>query len=390
MLFQAIGAEYTFGQALRLLGMRGKKDAVKLLTTKLGERYGGEATLYYKGRAALAEAVRLATGGEGSVAVSAFTCYSVPQAVWAAGVQVVYVDVREEDLQFGASELAAALKKHPDIKAVIVQNTLGIPAEMAAIEAAARKQGIVIIEDLAHTVGATYDDGREVGTVGDLTMLSFGRDKAIDTVNGGALIIRNRDFGLDRRPNALPNRLQRLRDRLYPLIAVKTRMLYRIGLGKYFLAGVYKLGLAVRSADGDVDVTQRLPRWHAQRAMAAFESLDKKVAGRRETAGEYERQLNLQPVKAALASGAVPIRLPLLVDDRDKTLQALKQAGIYVQDVWYDTPVSPERYYAKAKFDEAVCPVATQVAARIMNLPTHSKVRTKDIAHIARVLGGKR
>ena len=191
MIFQALGARYGFVAAVKHAFAHGTEHDSERLRQALVKRYGGEAVLYQKGRSALAAAIRIATGGGGSVAISGLTCYSMVQAVEAAGCTPVFVDIREKDLHFGAKELTTAIKKHPDVKAVVIQNMLGIPADIMAIAAVAKENKIALIEDLAHSAGAQYADGREVGTVGDITMLSFGRDKAIDSVNGGALVVRN-------------------------------------------------------------------------------------------------------------------------------------------------------------------------------------------------------
>ena len=60
-----------------------------------------------------------------------------------------------------------------------------------------------------------------------------------------------------------------------------------------------------------------------------------------------------------------------LVDNRDATLKELRAAGYYFDGFWYERPVSPERYYKKVHFDEKSCPIATEVARQIVNLPVY-------------------
>lgn len=387
MLFQAIGARYSLGGALRYLLGYGTRADHDQLTQLLELRYQGEVTLYRKGRAALAEAVRLATGGEGTVLVSGLTCYSVPQAVEATGAAVRYVDIAIESLQLSVDTLEAALKVTPHVKAVVVQNMLGIPADMAAIERLAATYKFHIIEDLAHSAGAHYADGREVGTVGDITMLSFGRDKAIDSVNGGALVVRRTDLkGKATQPSRLPRLRDRLRDRLYPLIAWKTRWLYAIGFGKYIMATAIRMKLVVRSADGPVLISERLPYWQARTALRQLERLDDTVRGRQEVTKWYRELLPIAFPEAATASGASLARIPVLLDNRDHVIYQLLKAGVHVQDIWYDVPVSPQRYFEKAHYPTRDNPVSVEVADRLINLPTHHKVTRRDVETIARVL----
>lgn len=387
MLFQSIGAHYSYGVALRHFFTIGDKRSTRALEAALAKRYAGEVTLYSKGRAALAEAIRIATGGSGKVAISGLTCYSVVQAVEAAGCTPVYVDIRTSDLHFGPSELEASFAKHNDIAAVIVQNMLGIPCDIIGIEAVATAHRAFLIEDLAHSAGAKYSDGREVGTVGDVTMLSFGRDKAIDTVNGGALIVRRPEIIVQMRPAVhQPSFMVQLRDRLYPLLAWHVRTLSHIKLGLPLLALASKLKLTTRSADGDVDVTVALPGWQAKRASQELAALDQRAVRRRDKRVLYLNDLRQYIPEAALGDGVVPIRVPLLVDNRSAVLAALKKEQFFVQDIWYDVPVSPVRFYHKAHYIEENCPVAVEVARRIINLPTHQYVTSEQAAHMARII----
>ena len=378
MIFQAMGAKYTFSSVTRYLFAGGNESDSDKLRQALKNHYSGEVTLYHKGRAALAEAIRLATGGEGGVAISGLTCYSVVQAVKAAGCTPIFIDINEDDLQFSADEL----RKHKDIKAVVIQNMLGLPADIVSIERATREMNAVLIEDLAHSAGASYSDGREVGTVGDITMLSFGKDKAIDVVNGGALIIRG-DYKA-KQPTKAPK--HQMKDRLYPSIAWWTRVFYPIGLGKYIMALAIKLSLVSRSADGEVDTAEMLPHWQAKLALRQIENLSNIAKERHQKAKIYIENLQKTVPKAVKQAGSAPARLPLLVDNRDRVIAALHGNGIQANDIWYDVPVSPIRFYKKANYSEKDCPVAVNVASRLINLPTHERITSENIIKITEIV----
>lgn len=387
MLFQAMGARYTFVGALRHLCVIGSRAQTERLRLVLGEKYDGEAVLYHKGRAALAEAVRLVTDGSGKVAVSGLTCYSLVQAVEAAGAEAVYVDINTDELHFGADELAQAFKQHPDIKAVIVQNMLGIPVDIAGIQNVVHKHGALLIEDLAHSTGAHYKDGREVGTVGDITMLSFGKDKAIDTVNGGALIVRSETHkaGLAY-PKSKVGLHDQFRDRIYPLVAWTARKLYPVGLGRYVMAGAIRVRLVVRSADGAVNSNEALPAWQAHLAYEQFVRLNETVAARQAKVELYRTLLKRELPAGTHTQGASLIRVPLLIENRDEVIRHLAAVGVHAEDVWYDIPVSPKRFYGRAHYSETENPVSVDTAARLVNLPTHEGVSDHDIQTIAAVI----
>ncbi len=383
MLFQSLGGRYTFRDAVRHLTVHGNETHRELLRKALTQRYDGEATLYHKGRAALSEAIRLATGGSGNVAVSGLTCYTVVQAVQAAGCRPVFVDIDEKTLQPSVANLDAACQQY-NVRAIILQHMLGIPADIDGLEQMAQKHSSILIEDLAHSAGATYPDGREVGTVAPYTVLSFGRDKALDAVNGGALIIRT-GVPIDRQPAKSVRISAALRDRMYPLLTCLTRGCYRVG-GKYIMAIAMRLGLVTRSADGGVDVSEAMSGWQAAVAYREVICLESTVAHRRVILEVYSQSLKKPLPKGLLRNGVSPIRVPLLVSNRQVIIKALNNAGVHGLDSWYDVPVGPERFFSEVHYPADKCPVAVSVARRIMNIPTHRRIGANDAQYIAFII----
>lgn len=383
MLFLSAGSNYTFKQALGHCFARGRSEDSAKLQKALVDRYAGQkALLFARGRDALAAAVRTATGGSGAVIVTSLTCYSVIDAVKVAGCEVVYADISSETLQFDAATLRAALAD-VEAKAVIVQNTLGIPSDIDEIIEVAREHGLVVIEDIAHAAGGRYSDGREIGTVGDMTMLSFGRDKFLDTVSGGALVIRTERVPSTLRPPVeFPGRMWQFRDRIYPLIGWTARVVSPIGLGGIVNRLSYILRLANRSADAPANPDMRLPHWQAKRAHMQVENMSATVEQRRARQAKYlEALAHLSPRSSSNA-----VRLPLLVENTHEVIMALRRAGFFTKDRWYEVPVSPERLYAQVGFDEAAHPVVTEVAKHVINLPTHQFVRDDDIAKMIEIV----
>ena len=92
--------------------------------------------------------------------------------------------------------------------------------------------------------------------------------------------------------------------------------------------------------------------------------LERKIA-------KFEAKLALKQLKRLKKSGEAPIREFCLVRNRAEVLKKLQAKGYYFGGFWYEKPVSPERYYKKVHFPEDKCPVATEVATKIINLPTY-------------------
>jgi perosamine synthetase len=74
----------------------------------------------------------------------------------------------------------------PRTRAVIPVHWAGYPCDMMEINRIAKENNIVVIEDAAHALGATYND-KPIGTLSDLTCFSFQAIKHLTTGDGGAV-----------------------------------------------------------------------------------------------------------------------------------------------------------------------------------------------------------
>lgn len=351
------------GRIIRHTFATGSKKDYDNLKEYLAKRYHvneNHVFLYHNGRSAIAAGLKVTVpkknGEHPGVVLTALTCYAVVEAIKAAGFEPVFADIDPKTLHFNGETLEKTLKKHRNIRAVIVQNNLGYPADIESIEEVIRKNELVLVEDLAHCAGILYKNGKEAGMLGDFTALSFGKGKSIDVISGGALILRSdeityvdhgrfktKEVRLPKEPIKKPTKGDQYRDRFYPLFGALIRFFYRFHLGKYFTSFLIKTHQLKRSADATLDLKTRLTYWQAKEVLEEFKKIPK---------------------------NRPPLREFYFVDDRDLTLNELERAGFIMNDTWYDVPVSPERYYKKSNFPEKECPVAMGVAKHIVNLPT--------------------
>lgn len=363
MFFLGQAANYR-GKVLGHTFATGSKRDFDALKKHLAKRYKvseENVLLYHNGRSALTAGMKAVVpkknGEHPGILITSLTCYAVVEAVKAAGFTPVFADIDPKTLHFNGETIEKALKKHKDVKAIIVQNNLGYPADIKSIKTAARRHNLVLIEDLAHCAGISYKDGKEAGTVGDFAALSFGKGKSIDTISGGALVIRTKEVTyvergrfktkevkMPKEPTKKPKFGDRFRDRFYPLFGKMIRFFYFFRLGRLFTSFLLKTHQIKRSADADLDLKVRLTYWQAKLALRQLESLPE---------------------------NRPPIREFYLVDDREIVLNELEREGFVMNDTWYDIPVSPERYYKKVKYPETECPIAVETAKHIVNLPTH-------------------
>ena len=329
------------GGALKYIFARGNAGDIQALQKYLAMRYSGEAVATKNGRSALALALKAYFKKGDKILVNGFTCYAVVEAVEAAGCVPVYADIEADNLNFSVKTLSRVAD---GCRGIIIQNTMGNPVDIEGIEKFAEKNKLVIIEDLAHSVGVRYKNGREVGTVGAATVLSFGKDKSVDTVSGGAIIYRHPCKGRVKALEIHPQKSDILRARWYPLFGKVARGLTRIHLGGAWMRMLLKLHFVEKSADNRLDLSRGIAPYQAKLALPQLKTLEKPQGRLRDYA---------------------------FVRDRRRTLAELKEAGYYFDALWYERPVSPERYYRKVDFPEESCPVAVEVARTIVNIPTY-------------------
>jgi dTDP-4-amino-4,6-dideoxygalactose transaminase len=351
MKFLSWGYNFTFRRAWRHRFIRGRKSDRAALTNYLNEEYGGKSYLYYNGRSALAVALKTLLGPKvvgAKIGVNAYTCYAVVQAVREVGAKVVYLDIDRKTCNFTAKTLAETVKTQR-LAAVIVQNTLGVVSPMPEIERIAKIAKLKIIEDLAHSVGLKYKDGRKVGTVGDATFFSFGRGKPVDAEHGAALVLR-KSFAEAKIyvPTKLASRRQRCRDRKYPLRGWWVRKLYRFfALGKIIAWWSKKTGAVRGSVEGKPEPFVTMANWQARLIL---------------------EQLKNKPRMN---------RLPLLVENRDQVLKALAKRGYYFYEIWWDVAVSPRRLFSQVGYDAKKTPIAYEVGEKMLNIPTDLTAKQK-------------
>lgn len=386
-IFNSLGSNYNLDFVLK--GFTGlNRDKSSSLRSFLENKYKGKVILVYKGREALELALRLLDlPNNSSVVVNGFTCYAVYKAIANANLTPCYLDITEKDLNFSPDTLRSELKKNSNIKVVIIQNTLGYPCDVEEVIKICRERKIFLIEDLAHSIGTTYNDRQEAGQVGDFTILSFSQDKIIDSVSGGALVIRNKDYQQKELPSLekITNKQQFI-DRFYPFFTFVIRATYQIEVGKLIHAVLKKSGL-LSSPMGEENVNRLfdLPNWYSSLAYGELQNLQGNLAHRREIAFVYAREINPEILMESVINSipmSTNLRFPIFVKNRLSLIKYLKNYGIYVSDIWYDAPIAPKKYMSMTDYKNQ-CPESEKISEEILNLPTHQNVSEKQAKEIS-------
>lgn len=108
------------------------------------------------------------------------------QAIKAARAEPVFCDIDERTLGIDVEKAEQLIG--PRTRAVIGMDYDGIPCALANLEVMARRNGLVVIHDAAHSLGSRLK-GRSMGNYGDITVFSFDPVKLITCIDGGALVV---------------------------------------------------------------------------------------------------------------------------------------------------------------------------------------------------------
>lgn len=174
------------------VGRRGS-DPRPALAAALRERYQADATILCgSGTDALQLGLRTALARARQppvLALPAFSCFDVAAAAVANGARIAFYDIDPLTLGPDPESLEQALAAGAGV--VVVSPLYGMPVAWDEIQAQCGRHGAVVVEDSAQGAMARWR-GRLLGSMGEISIISFGRGKGWTGGQGGALLLRSR------------------------------------------------------------------------------------------------------------------------------------------------------------------------------------------------------
>ena len=125
------------------------------------------------------------------VIMPSFTFPSSANAFVLRGARPVFIDIRPDTLNMDERLIESAISART--RAIVPVHYAGSACEMDTIMEIAGRHQLLVIEDAAQCIGATYK-GRALGTIGHLGAYSFHSTKNIHCGEGGALLINDESF----------------------------------------------------------------------------------------------------------------------------------------------------------------------------------------------------
>jgi len=142
-------------------------------------------------------ALELGNGDE--VITTPNTFVATSNSILYVGAKPVFVDIDPKTLNIDVERIEDTIKISKNIKAIFPVHFAGLPCDMKQIKKLADKYNLAVVEDAAHALGATYNNGNKVGNCeyADMTCFSFHPVKGIAAGEGG--MITTNDFDIYRK-----------------------------------------------------------------------------------------------------------------------------------------------------------------------------------------------
>lgn len=283
----------------------------------------------------------------GEVIFPANTFVATAEAIARIGAIPVPVDVDPDFLLIDPSAVADAVT--PKTQAIMPVHLFGQTAFVEALEPIASATGAVIVEDAAQSQGATRF-GRAAGTLGLVAGTSFYPGKNLGAAGDAGSVLTGDDE-----------------------VAARVRM-----LGDH--------GSAVKYAHEVIGMNSRLDAIQAVVLRTKLTRLAAWNERRREAARRYGELLAGIPglTLPSSADGNVDVwhLYVIRLDDRDRVLRALNEAGIGA-GMHYPTPIHLTGAFAHLGYGPGSFPVAEEAAGRILSLPLYPHITPAQQEHVA-------
>jgi perosamine synthetase len=311
------------------------------------------------GTAALHAAVFAAGIGLGDeVIVPPLTFAASANCVLYQGGTPVFADVQPDTLNIDPAAVAAAITSRT--RAIVAVDYSGQPADLEELHAIARQHNLVLLEDAAHAIGATYKE-QPVGAISDVTTFSTHPVKHITTGEGGVITTND---------ERLAERMRWFRNH-----GITTDHRQRAEKGGWFYEMV-ALGY-----------NYRLPDINCALGLSQLRKLDGWLKHRQSIANRYDEAfqalsevypLTIKPDREP-AWHIYPVLLETsrLRKDRAQIFAALRAENIGV-NVHY-IPVYWHPYYTDLGYQRGLCPIAEDTYERLITLPIFPAMTDQDV-----------
>ena len=310
-------------------------------------------SLFTNGHLAL-EAAIAALKLTGEVITTPFTFASTTQAIVRNGLTPVFCDINEDDYTIDISKIETLITDKTS--AIIPVHVYGNVCNVYEIEKIAKKYGLKVIYDAAHTFGVRVGD-RGIASFGDASMFSFHATKVFNTIEGGCVTYSD---------DSLTDRLR---------------------IQKNF-------GMADSEHYPEVAGNAKMNEFQAAMGLCNLRHVDEEIAKRKRVVDRYIERLSGVPgikpwheqdnVKHNYAYFPVVFDKEIFGKSRDEVTAKLAENNIFARKYFY--PITSEFGCYKGLFDIQETPLAKRISENVLTLPLYVDLALDDVDRICDII----
>lgn len=289
----------------------------------------------------------------GEVITTPYSFVATTHSIWWNGIKPVFVDIDPSNCGIDPDKIEAAIT--PRTTAIMPVHCYGKPCDTVRIQQIADAYGLKVIYDAAHAFGVEVD-GKSILESGDMSTLSFHATKVFNTLEGGALVMKDAE--------------------------TKKRIDYLKNFG--FAGETTVVGPGINSKVDEV---------RAAYGLLNLRQVDAAIEARHQVAVRYREALrNVEGI--SFFDDMVGVRhnysyFPIFVDaqkygmTRDELYFKMKEHNVLGRRYFYPLISTFSTYRALPSAAPDNLPVATRIAEQVICLPMHHEL---DVADVNRIL----
>lgn len=299
---------------------------------------------------------------QSQILIPGYTCPSLPSAIINTNLKIQLYDLEPQTLKPDLNSINRMINKNTRI--LIIQYLFGIPFDLSEILKITQKNNIILIEDIAQSMGATVN-GHYIGNKGDFVLYSFGRGKPVPALGGG-LLVKNSDINLTLN---LKPRHENIFNILKPLI---------INLfSNPFLYKIIESFSCFNLGEDDIDIIKNQNITHFQKNLVTnlIKYLEEYNEHRYYIGSIYDKNI-IESQKIKQDKNTYPIynRYPVLCKESTTITARLLSWGIRKM---YKRNIDEYPHFHKYISLKDSLNGCKEIKQKLITLPTHSKIDNK-------------
>lgn len=291
---------------------------------------------------------------QGEVITTPFTFASTTHAIVRNGLEPVFCDINPVDFTIDVEKIEALITDRTS--AIVPVHVYGNVCDVEKIQEIAKKYGLKVIYDAAHTFGVKYK-GIGIGNFGDASCFSFHATKVFNSIEGGAVAFKNKDFGLD---------------------------LYRL---KNF-------GIRGPEVVDGIGANAKMNEFCAAMGLCNLKHIDEEIEKRKIVAQRYRERLGnisgltLNPIQENVETNYS--YFPVIFDEkvfgssRNEVFEKLEKHQIGARKYFYPLTNTYDCFHGK--YDVSKTPIALYISKRVLTLPLYADLQIEDVDRICDII----